>query len=337
MIETLVEEYRGNVLENTHSGRICGVNERGEVVYSIGDVEQLTYLRSSAKPLQALPSIQRGVQEKYNLTDIELALLGASHRGEPFHIEALESLSRKVGLNEDNLICLPTYPLNPDARDRLFKSDHPKRKIYHNCSGKHFGIMSLCKLLAVEIDNYWEREHAAQQEILKTVSIMSGYPADHISLGVDGCGVPVFALPLRNIAQAYMTLACPDLIENVALGKAVQTLTRIMNEQSRMIGGTDQICSTLLQDPNIVAKGGAKGIYCFGLKNERLGFALKVSDGSEEEWPLIVAGILQQIDYSNQSTINNMLRLSSQKVINDNNRIVGENKISFHLSAYRRD
>jgi L-asparaginase II len=331
MTDVLIEEYRDSVLENVHRGRICGVNERGEVKYAIGDIERLTFLRSSAKPIQALPAIIRGLQEKYGLTDKEQTLLAASHRGETFHIEALESLSRKIGLSESDLLCLPTYPLAPERRDDLLIHNQEKRRIYHNCSGKHFGIMALCKMLGVSIENYWEREHPAQREILKTVSVLSGVPQDQISLGVDGCGVPVFALPLKNIAQAYLRLACPDLIADGELREAVRKLTRLMNENPEMIGGTRQICSTLLTDPNIVSKGGAKGVYCFGLKEERLGFALKISDGSEEEWPLIVAGILQQIGYKNKDTIEKMLELATGKIINDNNRVVGENRIAFHL------
>ncbi|SEO82728.1 asparaginase [Paenibacillus sp. OV219] len=331
MSDVLVEESRGEIVENVHRGRICGVNDKGEVVYLVGDIEQPTFFRSSAKPLQALPAVARGVQEQFGLTDAELALMAASHRGESFHIEALESLSRKIGLVEDNLVCLPTYPLSPEERDSLFKDDNPKRRIYHNCSGKHFGIMALCKMLGVGTDDYWEKEHPAQQEILQTVSVLADYPIEHIQLGVDGCGVPVFALPLKNIATAYMKLACPDLIEDASLRAAVQRLTEAMNAEPQMIGGSNQICSTLLRDSNIVAKGGAMGVYCFGLKEERLGFALKVSDGSQDEWPLIVATILQQIGYRKQETIDSMLQLAVQKVMNDNNRIVGENKAVFRL------
>jgi L-asparaginase II len=331
MTDILIEEYRDSILENIHRGCICGISERGEVRYAIGDIERLTFLRSSAKPIQVLPAIIRGLQEKFELTDKEQTMMAASHRGEPFHIEALESLSRKIGLSENDLLCLPTYPLDPERRDDLLIHNKKKRRIYHNCSGKHFGIMALCKMLGVSIEQYWHREHPAQREILKAVSILSGVPQHQVRMGVDGCGVPVFALPLKNIAQAYLRLACPDLITDGEFREAVRKLTRLMNENYEMIGGTRQICSTMLTDPNIVAKGGAKGVYCFGLKEERLGFSLKISDGSEEEWPLIVAGILQQISYKNKDTIDKVLELATRKIINDNNHVVGENRIAFHL------
>jgi L-asparaginase II len=333
MDEILVEEFRGQTLECVHRGHICGVSASGEVKYAVGDTDSLTFLRSSGKPVQAIPVIKNGIAAKFGFTDKETAIMIGSHRAEPFHVEALESMLQKIGIREDHLVCAPTYPLSAAATEQLLRNQGGKRSIYHNCSGKHLGILSLCKGMGYPTDNYYEPDHPAQVQILETLSYLAEYPKEDIRIGTDGCGFPVFAVPLRSLANVYLKLACPDLIGDGAIQSAVETIVRLMNDHYEMIAGTNRICSTLLMDNNIVAKGGAKGVYCFGLKKERLGFALKVLDGSEDEWPIIVASILEQIGYANRGTIDALYNLSPREIKNDNDKIVGENRSVFSLKV----
>lgn len=331
MDEILVEEYRGDLLECIHRGYICCVDECGQVIYSIGDPDFVTYMRSSAKPIQAIPLIKRGLDKKYNLSNKEITVMTGSHRAEPFHVKALESIMEKVNVEEEELICLPTYPLSMSAKEEILRQNGEKRRIYHNCSGKHMGILTLCTDMECDKKEYWNINSPAQQEILSHISMISGYPIDQIKIGTDGCGVPVFGMPMKNLAKAYMTMACPDTIEDELTREAVIKITKLMNENYEMVSGTNLICSLLLMDENIVAKGGAKGVYCFGLKEERLGFSIKIIDGSEEEWPLIVASILEQINYKNKETIDRLRKVFPSVIVNDNNQIVGESIIKFKL------
>lgn len=331
MEKLLVEEYRGGVLECVHRGHICGVADSGEVKYSVGDENLITFLRSSAKPIQAVPIMKHGLIEKYNLSDKEATIITGSHRAEPFHVEALESMMKKLDIKEENLVCLPTYPLGAEARQELIKANMPKRSIYHNCSGKHIGILTLCKYLGCSTHDYWDINNPAQQEILDHIALIADYPRKDIKVGVDGCGVPVFAMPIKYLAKTFLRMACPDLIEDKEIRKAVTKITKLMNENYEMVSGTKLICSLLLRDSNIVAKGGAKGVYCFGLKEERMGFAIKVMDGSEEEWPIIIASILEQINYKNKDTINRLYKTFPLEVKNDNDKIVGLSKVKFKL------
>lgn len=331
MDEILIEEYRGELLECVHRGYICCVNEDGQVVYSIGDPGFVTFMRSSAKPIQAIPLIKRGIDTKYNLSDKEITVMTGSHRAEPFHVTALESIMDKVQIAEDELICLPTYPLSMNAKEEILRNGGEKRRIYHNCSGKHMGILTLCTDMNCDKREYWNINSPAQQEILSHISMMSEYPREQIKIGTDGCGVPVFAMPMKNLAMAYMKMACPDTIGDEITRDAVIKLTKLMNENYEMVSGTDLICSLLLMDDNIVAKGGAKGVYCFGLRDERLGFSIKIIDGSEEEWPLIVASILEQINYKNKDTIDRLKRVFPRVIVNDNNKEVGESIVRFKL------
>ncbi|NLV99784.1 MAG: asparaginase [Clostridiales bacterium] len=310
----LVEEYRGSIVENVHRGFICGVSDKGKVVFSVGDPNHIAYMRSTAKPIQAIPVFKLGLVEKYGLEGKEAAILCASHMAEPFHIEVLESIIAKTGIEEDKLICVAK-----------------PRRIYHNCAGKHFGILMLCKELGYDMESYWSIQNPVQQIIKKHISMISEYPEDDIRIGVDGCGVPVFAMPIRHIANAYLRLACPDLIGDSGVRSTVERIVKLMNAHPEMIAGTKSVCSALLQDDNIVAKGGAMGVYCFGLKKERLGFVLKIEDGSTDEWTLIIGSILEQIGYKNKTTLERLKTLFPNEIKNDNGYIVGSKKACFVL------
>lgn len=331
MGDVLVKDYRGNVLENVHPGHICIIDYNGKIKYDVGDNQHITYMRSSAKPLQAIPVIKYGFDKKYGYTDKETTILAASHWGEPFHIAAIESIIAKLNITEDDLIMLPTYPINVKAREALLKANKPARRVYHNCSGKHLGIITLSKGMGYETEGYWEIDHPAQQEILRHVAYMAEYDKDEVKIGVDGCGVPVFAMPLYNLAKAFLRMACPELIKDDEIRMAVIRLTKLMNENSEMIGGTGTICSNLLMDDNIVAKGGAQGVYCFGLKKEKLGIALKVMDGTENNWGIIVASILEQIGYDNKKTISRLYNVFPTDIKNDNNIVVGRKEAVFRI------
>ncbi|HJF32137.1 MAG TPA: asparaginase [Sporosarcina psychrophila] len=329
--KALVKEYRNNILENVHMGVICGINAEGDILYSVGDENHMTFLRSAAKPFQSIPVIQNGVDDKFGLTSKEAALFAASHRGEDYHIEALESILKKTGIDEEQFYCCPTYPLNEEPKADYHRMHGMQRKLYHNCSGKHSGFIALAKVLEHDMDGYWELEHHVQQLSLAAMADMANYPKEDIGIGIDGCGFPVYAMPLQHIAQAYLKLACPDLIQQPKMREAVVKITGYMNAHPEMIASHDFICSVLLADLNIVAKGGAKGVYGFALKKERMSFALKVMDGSELVWSIIIASILEQINYEKRQTIERLYELVPKEIINDNLTIVGERKVVFDL------
>lgn len=330
---TLVEETRAGVVENVHTGMICGVNEKLETIYYTGDSARYTYFRSAAKPIQALPVFLSNCITKYGLTNEEAALFTASHRGESYHIAALESMLQKLPVSEDELFCPYSYPLNVKPKEEMLRKHMEKRRLYHNCAGKHMGFVTVCREYGFPVEGYWKVDHPLQQQIVKFLSELAELPISEVKIGIDGCGVPVFAIPLKNMALTYLKLACPDLIKDPLLQEAVMQMTSVMNEHPRMVASENFICSVLLQDQNIVAKGGAQGVYCFGLKKERTGFALKVLNGSEDVWPVIVAGILEQIGYENKQTIASLRALKPSIIRNDAGADVGKINEKFILTG----
>ncbi|MBB6671990.1 asparaginase [Cohnella nanjingensis] len=326
----LVEEYRGGVLENVHYGAISVVDEHGRILYKAGDPAHMTFLRSAAKPFQAMPVMKRRIDEAYGLTGQEAALFAASHRGEAYHVASLESLFRKMGLREDDLHCCASYPLNEEAKAERLRAHEPKRRIFHNCSGKHAGLMGLSKHMGWDERTYYDLSHPVQQEILDVAADIAEVPKDAIPLGVDGCGLPIFALPLHKIAYAYLKLACPDLIGDPGNRQAAAAIAKLMNDNPDMIADRKFVCSALLRDDNLSAKGGAKGVYGIGLRKERIGISLKVSDGSEQVWPCIIASILERLGYGNQATIDRLYALVPNEIVNDGGTPVGERRAVFH-------
>ncbi|GGH80189.1 L-asparaginase II [Pullulanibacillus pueri] len=319
----LVLEFRGDILENEHHGVICGVNEKKEVIFQQGDIEHATFYRSAMKPIQAIPVFKTNVIEKYGLTSEEAALFAASQRGESYHQEALQSLLDKLNLSESQLICEASYPLNDQPKFEHLWNQGGKRKIFHNCFGKHLGLMAAARESGWELGHYYEPEHPLQQEILDYVAEFTEVNKEDIGRGTDGCGVPVYAVPLYNMALSYLKFVCPEMIPDERTRSAVQKIGQVMNENPRIIASHHFICTALLEDPNIIAKGGAQGVYCFALRKEKLSFALKVLTGSELVWPILIAGILEEIDYENKATIERLYELRPRELTNDNGKTVG--------------
>ena len=328
----LIEEYRGDVLENTHDGFVAVVDDQGNVVSSVGDISTVVYYRSASKPIQALPVLAWGLDKVYGFTEQELAIMAASHRGEDFHVEAVLGILEKMGCCEDDLCMLPVYPSHAESREAVQRIGGPKRKVYHNCSGKHAAILTMARHLGASIDGYWKAEHPAEQAIVHTISSFTEVPVPDIRIGVDGCGVPVFAVPVQNMALGAMKLACPDRLQDADLASAAQRLGEIISRWPLYITGTDYICSMVNMDSNLFAKGGAKGVYTIGMRAERLGIAFKVRDGSEDTWPLIINEIFRQIGYDNPAGRERMLKLARPEMINDNGEIVGQIRPVFQLS-----
>lgn len=327
----LVEERRGHLVECEYWGHVVGIDLQGDIRYQVGDPYHVSYLRSAAKPFQAIPFFRRQLHKKYDLTLEEQAVLTASHRGQSFHVIALEALLDKLGLNEGQLVCGASFPLHTPSHYRLLQDGHQERKLYHNCSGKHVGLLAVCQAEGYVLQGYEQDDHPLQQELRAIIGEMAGLQWDRILLGIDGCGLPVYAMPLYHAAQAFLKLARPEMIKDTATSVAVRDLTAAMNDCPDWVSGTGLICPALLKDANIVAKGGAKGIYCFALKREGLAFALKVADGSEEKWAYVVATILTQIGYKDETTIARLRKLCPDEIRNSLGAVVGRHRIGFQL------
>ncbi len=327
----LSEEYRADILECVHHGMVCVV-DAGGIAACAGDPDWSCFYRSTSKPVQALPIIQRELDRKYGLTAEETAIFSGSHWGDAEHVRVLESILEKTGLREENAIMLPTYPNRPAERERLLRENRPPRKIYHNCFGKHLGMMLLAREFGEE-ERYWIRDSRTQREILACVSAMSGVAAEEIRVGVDGCGVPVYAVPFQAIATSFLRLVRPELVAEPALREVVRRNMEMLHANPRMLAGQDIICSVLSADPDLIGKSGAKGVYALGIRSLGVGVVGKILDGSQDEFPAVVLRIFELLDYDSD-TVRALRRLYPDTIVNDNRETVGYRKAVFTLRKY---
>lgn len=293
-MELLTTESRGGIIENRHYGLICVVDEKG-IVSCSGNHETVVYYRSSSKPIQALPLLVMGLDKKYGLSDIECAIMAGSNAGEPECTAVVESLMEKGGIREDDFVLGARYPDHPAAKEDAVRQGLAPRKVWHGCAPKHVATMLMQRELTGSIRDYHLPDSAAQRLIRHTMALFSETPYNKIAIGIDGCGVPVFGVPAYKIARAYLHLACPETLGEPYYAAAVVRMMDLMHQYPTMVRGSNYLCTLLNTFPNVVAKGGASGVYAFGLRKERLGVMLKIGDGTETSWQVIIREILRQV------------------------------------------
>ena len=241
---------RGGIVESRHLAHAVVVRD-GEVAESWGDPDLLAFVRSAAKPLQALPLVP------YDLPPEELAIACASHEARPEQLVAVRALLGRAGASKDDLEC---------------GAEHGS-KLRHNCSGKHAGFLFLCRARGWKTEGYRLPAHPLQQEILALVAERIGRPQEAISTAVDGCGVPTFALTLTEMARLFA-----DLVRGEPEG--ARSLVAAVTAHPELVGGPQAVDTLVMRAlPGAVAKRGAEGVLCVGLA-DGAGVALKVEDGA---------------------------------------------------------
>ena len=288
--QAIYELTRGNTVESIHYGSLAIVNVQGDLLYSYGNPYTLTYLRSTAKPFQALPFIEERGHEKYDLTLREVALICASHSGTDEHVAVVHSIQAKTGVRESDLMC-GTHPVfHPATAEALRERGEQPTPNRHNCSGKHTGMLASARLNQFDSSTYIDFSHPLQQRILRVFAEMCRMPIEQVGLGIDGCSAPNFAAPLYNTALAFARLSDPGAAGDISIARqtACQTITAAMTAHPDMVGGPDSFDTHLMRVANgkIVSKGGAEGYQGIGILpgalgagSQGMGIALKISDG----------------------------------------------------------
>jgi L-asparaginase II len=322
--QSLVIMKRNHIPENIHRGRVSVVSAvDGKVIYSCGDIQAPAYVRSTAKPVQAIASLLDGTAEAYGFEDRQLAMLAASHRGSQEQLAALEEILSLTGLNESLLAIQPTLPVGRQARDEYVSRGGKPRKLLHTCAGKHLGVLAWSKLKGWPLEGYIQPDHPAQQEILRRIKLWSGAEGDQVTIGKDGCGFPVSAMPLWRLGLMYGRLASPQFVEDAGAEIAARRITGAMNALPEYVEGRNRLASILLSDPNLVAKSGAHGVFAFGLKKEQLGVSIAVTDGTEIAWPYIVMAVLERTGGIAEETKRRLQATFPAEFLNDAKEIAG--------------
>jgi len=328
----VAKSYRGNLVDLTHIGHIAVVDTTGKILFQYGNPERVTFARSSAKPIQAIPVLESGACDSYALTDKEISLFCASHSGEPFHVEAVKNVLHKAGLNEEYLQCGTHYPFAEYAAEELRKKGILPQSVHCNCSGKHAGMLINARYYDEDLKSYYKTEHPVQQRIIKTLSQVCDYDEENIITANDGCGVPVHALPLYKFAQGFARLSKPQLFD-FHREQTIRRITNAMTTYPEMVAGTGRICTDLMKvcGDRLFAKAGAAAYYAIGLKNQGIGIAMKIEDGTHSILPAVVLETLKQLDVITSSELSKLEKYYLLDNKNHKNEIVGEIKIEFEL------
>jgi L-asparaginase II len=269
---------RGALVENVHRGRVAVCDPQGELVEAGGDAEGYAYARSSAKPFQAMPLVLSGAADSLGLTDEELAIACASHNAEEPHLAAVRSILQKADLSERDLQNGAHPPLYAPAAAELARSGEEPQAIHGNCSGKHAGMLALCVHEGWETGSYRDLDHPLQRWTLEVVATICGLDTDDILLAGDGCGVPTFGLPLKNLATGFARLATGERLPE-DLTQAAARIRGVMREHPYMVAGAGRFDTAVMRGTDLVSKSGAEAVFCAG-SPEGWGLALKISDGA---------------------------------------------------------
>lgn len=313
------------VVESIHHVAVCAIDSRGNVALAHGDVDAPVFLRSTAKPFIAAAAIAAGARERFDLQPQEIAVMAASHSGEPFHIEAVRSILKKIGMDESALKCGPHAPYNAQAAKDLEHAGIEPSAVHNNCSGKHAGILALCKIAGSDPATYLEVENEAQQRILELCARASDVSVESFALGVDGCGIPVYATPLRNAALSFMRLATLKGL-NESDRSALRIVRDAMMAYPQYVAGTGEFDTRLMQAAggSIACKSGAEGVHGTAAIDAGGGIVAKVMDGAARGRSPAVLDSLRRLGWLGNDALTKLGDLERPVVYNRAGRVVGE-------------
>jgi L-asparaginase II len=306
----IVELVRGTVVESRHRVHVAVVGENRTLVAQAGDPELVTFWRSAAKPFQAMALVADGVGDRFPLTSEDLALICASHSSEPAQVARVRDLLQRIGSSERDLLCGPHRPLSEPVANDYETRGVRVTAVYSNCSGKHAGMLALATHHGWPTEFYTRLEHPVQQRCLAEVSRWTGMPAEEIGVGVDGCGVACFAMPLVSMALAYARLEGP--------------IRDAMLKHPELIAGEGRPCTEMMRahPGRVITKVGAEGVYSALLTREKLGVALKVEDGHSVASALAMANVLAELGLRPQPF------LAARPIQNSRGETVGEMRVN---------
>ena len=274
----IVDVSRGHAVESIHhvQGVVCSAT--GDEELCTGDPEVLTYWRSAMKPFQALPLVEDGVVEAFDIEPEDIALICASHGGMRQHTERVAALLRRLGLNEDHLHCGPHPPFDRDTARAMGCAGRLPGRLHNNCSGKHAGMLALANHHGWPIEGYDRLDHPVQRRIQDAlVEWMDHEPKDH-HWALDGCGVPTPRMPLHEMARAYSRLVRQARAGRAAPAAVVSSTTQF----PELTSSPGRVPLQIMQatEGRLLAKEGAEGVLCVAALDDDWGLAVKVADGA---------------------------------------------------------
>jgi L-asparaginase II len=340
----LVEVKRGSITESRHRGHIVAVDGDGQIVAQLGSPHNVTYLRSSSKPHQALPLVASGAADHFGFTEKEVAIACASHNGETIHTETVAGMLKKIGMAASALKCGVHEPYSAEAARELRERGMQPTVLHNNCSGKHTGMLALALYLNAPTETYDEASNPVQLDIASRIAQFSGVSVEDIAVGIDGCGVPTFGVTVRAMALMYARLVVVPEDFDDETRRASQRIVSAMTAYPEMIGGRAERLDTVIMQAahgGVVSKVGAEGVYTAAvlpceLWPRGLGLAIKIEDGEDRRArPTVVIEALRQLGVLKNGALEAVKPYASFPILNRRGDNVGEVRSSFELNLTR--
>ena len=311
---------RGDLTESIHVAFAVAVDKSGQILFSSGDPNYLTCIRSALKPFQAAASIKAGAVDSVNFSDKEIALMCASHQGEQVHTNTAISMLKKLDITIEDYECGAHAPSDKKTRYDLVLTNKPISPLHNNCSGKHAGMLALAKKIGKEIKGYIKKDHPVQKVINDYICEIS--ESQDIQYEIDGCSAPVPFFTLETIANMFQKLALGEKIE----------LKRVFNAMASHplhVGGTDNFDSSFIQalDGRGVTKVGGESVRGLSIKNTKygpIGIAIKVLDGNFRVLPIATMKLLDHLEILEEDEKKQLSHYSTKILKNHNNLEVGK-------------
>jgi L-asparaginase II len=281
---------RGDIIESQHRGAYCVSDASGKIITAAGDQTKAYYPRSAVKAFQCLPLIESGAADHFGLNDEEIALCCSSHNGEAEHVRVAASILAKSGMSEHHYECGSHWPSNRQAQFALARAGEKPRAIHNNCSGKHAGMLAYAKHMNVEPTGYVAPTHMVQKSMAETMARFCDVDITTAPMGIDGCSLPNWAMPLPNMALGFARLTTAECSAGARIIAAARN-------HPFMIAGSNHFDTEIMQKiPRLFIKVGAEGVYCGCIAHAALGFALKCEDGAFRAAEVAISGVLLKLD-----------------------------------------
>jgi len=293
----LVEVTRSDDVESRHRASAVIVTAEGTVVESWGDPELPVFPRSSIKPIQAMPLILSGAADAFNLKDAELTIACGSHNGEPGHVELVHNWLKRIGCTPADLGCGGHLPYHALSAENLLRQGGAPSRLHDNCSGKHTGFLTLARHMGVPVQGYLKPDHPVQREVMKAMAFMTGFTPAATASGVDGCGIPAYAFPLKALAWSIARFGTPEILPD-SHAVAATRLGKAITNVPWYIAGTSRFCTVAMEalKDRVIVKAGAEGVFMAAFPAKKLGVALKVRDGAARAAEVLMAGLIRRIE-----------------------------------------
>lgn len=326
MNPVLVEVTRGPMVESRHSGTLAVIGPEGRVLLALGDIEQPVFPRSAVKALQAVPLVATGTAERYNLSDAELALACGSHSGTDWHVALARRMLARARLGETALACGAHRPIDSVASDALILAGRNPGQMHNNCSGKHAGMVLTAAHCGEPLEGYTGAGHPVQQRIKAVIEAYMGFEVGDSTCGVDGCGVPTWAVPTRGLGSAFQRLITDAVPEYAGAMARIRAACWRHPEAVAGEGRLDTLVMRALPG-QVFLKTGAEGVYCGAVKGSGVGIALKIDDGAKRAAEAVISAVLAAF-------VGDLAALNvNRQIANWRGSIVGETRLSDELRA----